>query len=213
MSNSEKVYRKIKQLIFSGQIKPGERLIETELCERFKTSRTPVREALKQLSSEKFVKIVPNKGAQVAKLTFEELEEVQEFRMLIETKCVTEFKDNFSKEDINQLIKLQNEMTNNIKDMNIQKFVENNALFHSVFVKVSNNNVLTDVFKDLQNRYNPHQYYTLTLPGALELSIKGHDDIIKCFVNKDFKGAAKKIRKHQEDFKPIYKKLRELYFI
>jgi DNA-binding GntR family transcriptional regulator len=209
MSNSEKVYRKIKELIFNGRIKPGERLVETELCEKFKISRTPVREALKRLSSEKFIKIVPNKGAQIAKLTLEEIIEIQEFRMLIETKCIAEYSENFTAKNIDQMIKLNEEMKNNIKNMDILRFVENNALFHSVFVNISKNKIIAQVFRDLQYRYNPHQYFTLTFPGALELSIKGHNNIIECFIKKDFKKAALKIREHYEDFLPIYKKIGE----
>ena len=213
MSNSEKVYSKIKQLIFRGQIKPGERLIETELCEKFATSRTPVREALNRLSSEKFIKITPNKGAQVARMTLKEIEEVQEFRMLIETKCLAEFSGNISSDDTDELVRLHNEMKINIKEMDIYKFVENNALFHLIFIEISGNTVISQTVKDLQNRYYPHQYFTLTLPGVLDMSIQGHKEIVECFINKEFKQAMRSIRKHYEDFKSVYKKLGELNLI
>lgn len=213
MSNSEKVYKEIKDLIFSGKMKPGERLIEKDLCEKFNTSRTPVREALSRLSSEKFIKIVPNKGAQVARLSLKEIEEVQEFRLLIETKCVKEYSKNIAKKDIDKMIHFQNEMKKNIEEMNIQKFVENNASFHSIFINISKNRIIKQIFEDLQNRVNPHQYYILTLPGTADLSIKGHEDIIECFIKNDFKGAAKSIQKHYDDFKPIYKKLNDLNLI
>lgn len=106
MSTGDKVYNKIKKLIFTGKMKPGERLIEKELCEKFNTSRTLIRETLKRLSSEKFIKIVPNKGARVAGLSLQEIIEVQEFRVMIETKCVVEYSKNFTQKDIDNLQKL-----------------------------------------------------------------------------------------------------------
>jgi len=213
MSISEKVYKEIKQLIFTGKMKPGERLIEKELCDKFNTSRTLIRETLKRLSSEKFIKIVPNKGARVAGLSLIKIKEVQEFRVMIETRCVVDYSKNFTQKDIDNLTHFQNEMKKNIIEMDIQKFVKNNASFHSIFINVSRNSTIKQVFEDLQNRYNPHQYYTLTLPGIVDLSTKGHDEIIECFKKMDFEGAAQAIQKHHDDFKPVYKKLGELNLI
>ena len=66
---------RIRDLIVEGELEPGERISEKALCARFAVSRTPLREALKVLAREGFVALTPNRGASVAALTLEEIEE------------------------------------------------------------------------------------------------------------------------------------------
>ena len=66
---------RLRSLIYDGDLAPGEKLAEQDLCDRFGVSRTPLREALKVLAGEGLVEIIPNRGARVAKLTIADLDE------------------------------------------------------------------------------------------------------------------------------------------
>jgi DNA-binding GntR family transcriptional regulator len=86
-SQAERLAALIAEDILSSKLRPGDRLDECGLAEKYGTSRTPVREALRQLSSDGLVEIRPKKGAIVAKLTIRELVELLEVIAELEGAC------------------------------------------------------------------------------------------------------------------------------
>jgi DNA-binding GntR family transcriptional regulator len=72
----DEVADRLRELILSGELEPRSRVNELELCERFGTSRTPLREAIKILSSEGLLELLPNRGARVASLSAAEIDEM-----------------------------------------------------------------------------------------------------------------------------------------
>ena len=80
----EVVFDHLREAILSGELKPGERLMEITLAEQLGVSRTPVREAIRKLQKEKFVEMVPRKGAYVANLTAKDIIDVLEIRIILE---------------------------------------------------------------------------------------------------------------------------------
>lgn len=77
----------IRRSIMEGQLAPGTRLQEVELANQLGVSRTPVREALRTLSSEGLVEILTNRGARVARWSVEDLDEIYELRMMLEARA------------------------------------------------------------------------------------------------------------------------------
>src|ERR1700685_2379658 len=67
---------RLLDMIVDGELKPAQKVPEAELCERFGVSRTPMREALKVLAAEGLINLLPNRGAAVAKITQQEIEEL-----------------------------------------------------------------------------------------------------------------------------------------
>jgi len=85
---SEAVAIELRRAIARGEYRPGERLTEAALCERFKVSRTPVREALRELEAEGLVTITSNLGASVVKLTLEDMNHIYDMLIVLEgTAC------------------------------------------------------------------------------------------------------------------------------
>lgn len=76
MSLHDQLVARIRELILNGELTPGERVPERELCQRFGVSRTPLREALKVLASEGLLELLPQRGAKVAQLTLADVEEM-----------------------------------------------------------------------------------------------------------------------------------------
>ena len=72
----EEIADRLRGLIFAGELKPEARVQEKDLCVRFETSRTPLREALKVLASEGLITLLPNRGARITRLTSEDAEEL-----------------------------------------------------------------------------------------------------------------------------------------
>jgi DNA-binding GntR family transcriptional regulator len=67
---------RLRDMIVNGELKPAQKIPEAELCERFGVSRTPMREALKVLAAEGLINLLPNRGAVVAKITQQEIDEL-----------------------------------------------------------------------------------------------------------------------------------------
>lgn len=82
------VFKTIRQAILTGELKPGERLMEIHLAEKLGVSRTPVREAIRQLELEGLVIMVPRKGAQVASITEKSMTDVLELRLALDKLAV-----------------------------------------------------------------------------------------------------------------------------
>ena len=80
----EEVLSKIRQMILQGELEPGSRIVERSLCERFKVSRTPLREAFKVLRSEGLVEILPNRGARVPTFRKKEICDAMEIMAALE---------------------------------------------------------------------------------------------------------------------------------
>jgi DNA-binding GntR family transcriptional regulator len=72
----DEILERLRDLIMEGELKPGAKIPEAELCVRFGVSRTPLREALKALAAEGLVTLLPNRGAVVTKTTLEEIDEL-----------------------------------------------------------------------------------------------------------------------------------------
>jgi DNA-binding GntR family transcriptional regulator len=84
---TERVFEALKRDIITGHFKPGEGLMETMLAKRYSTSRTPVRQAAARAEHENLLRSVPNKGYFVKPISIEELNELYQWRMIIEGAC------------------------------------------------------------------------------------------------------------------------------
>src|SRR3972149_642027 len=83
-TTQESVAHRLRQLIVSRELRPGERIVQSELAEQFGVSRTPIREALHKLASDGLITLSPHKGASVADFSLSELEGIYSIRIAIE---------------------------------------------------------------------------------------------------------------------------------
>jgi DNA-binding GntR family transcriptional regulator len=80
----EKILENIRDAILKGDLKPGERVSEPDIAERYGISRTPIREAFRQLESEGYLTVIPRKGAVVAKHSEKDIEEFYSIKSVLE---------------------------------------------------------------------------------------------------------------------------------
>lgn len=118
-ASSEYMYRTLKNEILTLAIKPGEPMSESELCERFGVSRTPVRSALQRLRDAGLVTIVPYKGTAASLLNFEEIRQLIYMRVAVGSMVLRDFMDCCTPADLErvryairkQIVLLQGEHT------------------------------------------------------------------------------------------------------
>lgn len=107
-SMREKVYDRLKEMIINEELKPGERIIEVEFSEKFKVSRTPLREAIRMLELEGLLEDSGGNGMAVKKIGISDIQEVYEIRIALEGIILKEIVENKDKNGINQLEELLN---------------------------------------------------------------------------------------------------------
>lgn len=94
---------KLREAILSGVFKPGERLIEQNLCERMGVSRTSVREALRRLEAERLITITPNRGPSVTEIVWDEAQSIYDVRALLEGEAAALFATQATSADIGEM--------------------------------------------------------------------------------------------------------------
>lgn len=94
---------KLRDAILSGVFKPGERLLEQNLCEWMGVSRTSVREALRRLEAERLITITPNRGPSVTEITWEEAQSIYDVRAVLEGEAVARFAERASPSQLSEM--------------------------------------------------------------------------------------------------------------
>lgn len=176
---------RLRDQIYQHELKPGDAIDEMALCERFGISRTPLREALKVLSSEGLIELIPRKGSFVRSMDIGELNELFPVMAVLEGLCAREAVENSSPRDLEQLEKMHDKLERLAAQGNIDGYYEQNFVFHQAVQDLSGNKWLQRVIGDLRKVLRLARHMQLTIPGRLEASLEEHRQIMKAFRKHD----------------------------
>lgn len=165
------VVERLTAAITNGVFKPGDKLIERDLCERFEVSRPSIREALRQLESEQLVKIIPNRGPIVRAISLEELNELWDLRAAVESVAARRFAMHGTQEDFAGLETSIERLDEALKHRDQQAIRQRKNEFFECFARGSGNKVLPYVLKQLNARLSFLWTSSLSHPGRPEESI------------------------------------------
>lgn len=140
----------IREAIFAGEIRPGDRLVQLEVAERLGVSTTPVREALRALATEGLVRVDAHHGAEVRGLDATELREIYEMRVLLEPEVMRRAVPQMGPAAIDRATELQREMSG---DVTVPQRAELNRQFHRVYLDACDLRLLADTVTNLQDKY------------------------------------------------------------
>lgn len=181
----EKILETIRDAILKGSMKPGERVSEPDLAERFGISRTPIREAFRQLESEGYLEVIPRKGAVVASLSERDVEEFYAIKILLEGFAARMAADNLSAKDIERLETINERLKQIAKEGDVKTFFRVHNEFHEVFIKAAGNEKLYEMINQLVMRFKRLRLASLSQPGRMEISVEEHRNMIEAFRNRD----------------------------
>ena len=198
------VFDKLFDAIIFGYFSPGEQLIERELSKAIGVSRTPIREALRELERIDLVSSLPYKGVVVNKISIKKAREICIVRMYLEKLAIELCIKNINKNILDDLkISLDNFnkalLENNLRDMLL-----NDNLFHSIIYESAGNDVLQNVLKNLRALIG--QCRLITLPNLANRTHIDHANIYEAIKKNDVDLAKKYIQEHIEHFYNILKK-------
>lgn len=161
----EQVLHKVRRAIVEGRFRPGERLIERELCELMGVSRTSIREVLRQLEAEKLVVNVPNKGVVVASLTADEAQAIYEVRAALEGLAGQLFAERASDEQIEALAARLAAIERLQESRDQRALVRAKDEFYQVLLAGAGNPIIQAMLLSLHDRVALLRATTLAHPG------------------------------------------------
>ena len=196
---SQKVYRALKTEIIKGSLKPGTKLSEGKIAKQMEVSRTPIREALRELAAEGFVKISPNQGVVVSNASVEDVQEVLQIRGVLEGLAARLATKMISEEEIKELEKYQKQMEYYTKKDDVLAFSEMDAEFHELILNICGNNKLIQIRKNISDQAHRYRIRSLSIPGRLKYSLKEHQEIVEALKRKNAEQADRLSQKHIEN--------------
>ncbi|MBW2106988.1 MAG: GntR family transcriptional regulator [Deltaproteobacteria bacterium] len=199
----EKIYEKVRDDITYGKFAPGERLVEDRLAEEFKASRSPIREALRQLESEGLITFERNKGITIARLSIKQVDEIYTLRWLLESYAARLTAERFAKKDVPYLRDLQEKLRVAAKNMDLRDWLHNNTLFHNFLSEHCGNSNLIQVLGNLKRRVYRYHYITVSVPGHFETYLGHHEGMLQGCEKNDGEMAEKFMKLHLQTIKDV----------
>jgi DNA-binding GntR family transcriptional regulator len=181
MTLREKILETIREAILKGELKPGEKVAEPELAERFGISRTPIREAFRQLESEGYLSVIPRKGAVVASLSERDVEEFYAIKSILEGYAARMAAEKMNEKEMERLEAINVRLEKLAGDGDVKTFFRVHNDFHECFIRAAGNDKLFVLINQLLLKFNRLRIASLSLPGRMETSVEEHKKIIQAF--------------------------------
>lgn len=187
-------YLRLIAEIRSGALVPGDRLLETELAARLGISRTPVREAIRQLEADGLVTHVPRSGAAIRKLDYSEVTELYEMRVVLEATAARLAARTASEVELAEMDAINSEMEA-VQGQGAVLY-ELNRQFHRVLFDSARNRYLTNSMRSLQKTMLILGPSTMEETGRAATAISEHAELLAALRSHDEDAAEASMRKH-----------------
>ena len=175
----------LRDMIMTGKLAEGDKVNEGELCETMGISKTPLREALRVLSVEGLIRLVPNRGAFVTKPTFEEIAEMFDVMSLLEGYCARAACEKMTPKDFTRLEKLHAKLEDNFEQRDQEEYIRINKRYHSLVQEIAGNRTLNQIVDGLRKKILLYRFQSLNLPARFECSIREHRNLLDAFRKRD----------------------------
>ncbi len=199
----KEIYQKLKKAIIYGELSPGEKLSEVRLAKSLDTSRTPIREAFRQLQAQGYISLELNKGAYVSKLPPEEIAEVYNLLSLLEGYGAELSAQRISLAQLDHLKRVQNKLIGYTVKKKFRDYMEKNDEFHRLLSLFSANNNLVRTISELRARIYRYRLNSVIIPGYMDKYVSDHGKIIEALGRHDALKAKKTMRDHVQFVKEV----------
>ncbi|MCI7225853.1 Uncharacterized HTH-type transcriptional regulator ydfH [uncultured Clostridium sp.] len=191
-----KVFQQLKNSILAGEFENGAELREIALAKKLGVSRTPVREALRQLEQEGLVEIYPNRGAYVKGITYKDVEDIFRIRARLEGLCAEMAVSSITHEQLDKLdeIILLSKFYEEKKDM--EHLLKMDSQFHEVLFESCGSKMLEHQLKDYHQYVQKARLRSLKRQERAKKSTQEHEEILLAIKDRDAKRADELATRH-----------------
>lgn len=190
------VFKTLRQAILTGELKPGERLMEIHLANKLGVSRTPIREAIRQLELEGLVIMVPRKGAQVASITKKSMSDVLEVRLALEKLAVELACERITEEQKALLEEKMKEFENATNSEDSRAIATADVAFHDAIFDATGNMRLGQMVNNLAEQVYRYRFELIKDKTVHKRLVEEHRDIYEAILAGDTESATNAISVH-----------------
>jgi DNA-binding GntR family transcriptional regulator len=186
----------LRQSILSGDVSPGQRLVEEELAGTLGVTRQSLRAALLDLTAEGLVERIPNRGARVRVVSTEEAVAITECRMALEALCAAKAAELVTDAEAAELRQLADNLERAVADANPLRYSALNRELHRRVVAISRQQVAAGLLERLHGQLVRHQFQLALRPGRPEVSLGEHLAILRAVAGRQPDEAEQAVKLH-----------------
>ena len=195
------VFNTLRQAILTGELKPGERLMEIHLANKLGVSRTPIREAIRKLELEGLVTMIPRRGAEVAQITEKSMNDVLEVRRALDSLCVELACERITQEDTERLGLACEAFEAAVRTEDIKKIARADVELHDIIVQATGNQRLVQLINNLSEQMYRYRFEYIKDSTQHQRLIDEHRMIYESIVKKDKEAASQAAHVHIDNQK------------
>lgn len=184
----------LSKMILNGSLKPGERLVQTEIAEQFGVSRLPVRDAFKILENLELAVTLPRKGVVVRPIALKEIADLYEIRLVLECYACERAWSAITPRDIEELERIIQEQQEAGCSGDFIRLMEIDERFHSKLWSKCGNEEITRVLEAAWRKVRLSRAFAREIPDWNEKSVSGHKKIIEAVKQADYAAATNALR-------------------
>lgn len=181
----ESLVAPLREMILQGELRPGEKVPEEQLCERFGVSRTPIREALKVLAAEGVLQILPHRGAIVARITEEQIEELFPIMASLERLAGILACTRASDAEIARVRALHDRMMAHFEKGEEVEYLRHNRLVHESFFELAGNVTLSAFYQQILTRIHACRFVVRKSREHWAAAVVEHGQMIEALEARD----------------------------
>ena len=190
------VFNTLREAILKGELKPGERLMELQLAARLGVSRTPIREAIRMLEQEGLAVTIPRRGAEVAKMTEKDMQDVLQVREALDELAASIACEMISKEELEQLEQAMKDFELAISTKDVKSIADTDMIFHDIIYHATRNPKLVTILNNLREQMYRYRVEYLKDEKNYPILLKEHREIVEGFTAKNKELVTDSMRKH-----------------
>ncbi len=190
------VFNTLREAILKGELKPGERLMELQLAEKLGVSRTPIREAIRMLEQEGLAVTIPRRGAEVAKMTEKDMQDVLQVREALDELAASIACELITEEEMEQLEQAAEEFETATNTKDIKRIADTDMTFHDIIYHATRNPKLVNILNNLREQMYRYRVEYLKDEQNYPVLLKEHGEILAGFRERNKDMVTDSMRKH-----------------
>ena len=179
------VFNTLREAILKGELQPGERLMELQLASKLGVSRTPIREAIRMLEQEGLAVTMPRKGAEVARMTLKDMEDVLEVREALDELAARIACAKINDEQLENLKSIRDEFKKSLDSGDVKKIAEEDVRFHDAIYEATDNAKLIALTNNIREQMYRYRVEYLKDQNNYPILIAEHDAIVNALEQRD----------------------------
>lgn len=190
------VFQTLRTAILKGDLKPGERLMELQLAAKLGVSRTPIREAIRMLEQEGLAITIPRRGAEVARMTEKDMEDVLQIRCSLEDLAVRVSCDKINAAELEELREAMEDFERQVETDNVSEIAKADVVFHDIIYKAADNPKLLVLLNNLREQMYRYRVEYLKDKSIYPRLVREHRHMYEALMNKDKETVAWVVEQH-----------------